>query len=180
MVPLTQLWLPILLAAAFVFIVSSIIHMVLGYHKADFRKLPSEDQVMAALREFDIPPGDYLMPCPEGPKGVKSPKFQEEMKAGPVAMMTIRRSGPPSMTSNLILWFLYCIVVGVGRALKPSAQYLDVFRFAGTTAFAGYSLALLQNSIWMGRNWGATLRGMFDGLIYAGITAGTLGWLWPK
>lgn len=186
MVPLTQLWLPILLAAVFVFIASSIIHMVLGYHKADFRKLSAEDEVMAALRSFDIPSGDYLMPCPEGPKGMKAPEFQEKMKSGPVAMITIRRSGPPSMTSNLILWFLYCVLVGIfaayiaGRALKPGAQYLDVFRFAGTTAFAGYALGLLQNSIWLGRSWGATLRGMFDGLIYALITAGTFGWLWPK
>jgi hypothetical protein len=186
MVPLTQLWLPILLAAVFVFIVSAIIHMVLGYHGSDFRKLASEDEVMDALRKFDIPPGDYLMPCPEGPRGMKSPEFQEKMKAGPVAMMTFAKCGPPSMGKNLIQWFLYSILVGVfaayiaGRALGPRAQYLDVFRFAGTTAFAGYSLAHLQYSIWMGRNWGTTLRNMFDGLIYALITAGTLGWLWPR
>jgi hypothetical protein len=186
MVPLTQLWLPILLAAVFVFIASSIIHMVLGYHRSDFRKLSSEDEMMAALRKFDIPPGDYLMPRPDGPKGMKSPEFQEKMKAGPVAMMTIRSSGPPSLTTNLILWFLYCIVVGVfaaylaGRALPPRAHYLDVFRFAGTTAFVGYGLALLQNSIWKGTSWGTTIRGMFDGLIYALITAGTFGWLWLK
>ena len=125
MVPLTQLWLPILLAAVFVFIASSIIHMVLGYHRSDFRKLSAEDEVMAALRSFDIPSGDYLMPCPSGPQGMKSPEFQEKMKAGPVAMMTIR-SSPPSLTTNLILWFLYCIVVGVfaayiaGRALRSA------------------------------------------------------------
>jgi len=33
MVSLAALWLPILLAAVFVFIASSIIHMVLPYHK---------------------------------------------------------------------------------------------------------------------------------------------------
>jgi hypothetical protein len=65
------------------------------------------------------------------------------------------------------------------RALKTGAHYLDVFRFAGTTAFAGYSLALLQNSIWVKRRWGSTLKSMFDGLIYALLTAGTFGWLWP-
>jgi len=186
MVPLTQLWLPILLAAVFVFIVSSVIHMVLGYHRSDFSKVSSEDEVMDALRKFEIPPGNYVMPCPEGPKGMKTPEFQEKMKAGPVAMITIRQSGPPSLTANLILWFLYCIVVGVfaayvaGRALGPRAQYLDVFRFAGTTAFAGYGLALMQDSIWKGIKWSTTLKSMFDGLIYALITAGTLGWLWAK
>jgi hypothetical protein len=47
-------------------------------------------------------------------------------------------------------------------------------------AFAGYSLALLQNSIWASRSWTVTLKSMFDGLIYALLTAGTFGWLWPR
>ncbi|MCH7490780.1 MAG: hypothetical protein IID05_08795, partial [Gemmatimonadetes bacterium] len=49
----------------------------------------------------------------------------------------------------------------------------------GTVAFAGYGLALLQGSIWFGRKWGATLRSVFDGLVYALVTAGMFGWLWP-
>jgi hypothetical protein len=67
-----------------------------------------------------------------------------------------------------------------GRALGPGAPYLEVFRFAGSTAFAGYALALAQNSIWYKRNWGATLKSMFDGLVYALLTAGTFGWLWSR
>jgi hypothetical protein len=55
-----------------------------------------------------------------------------------------------------------------------------VFRIAGTVAFAGYALALAQPSIWYGRSWTATLKSMFDGLIYALLTAGTMGWLWPR
>ena len=50
---------------------------------------------------------------------------------------------------------------------------------ASQWAFSGYSLALLQNSIWYKRNWSATLRSVFDGLIYALLTAGIFGWLWP-
>jgi hypothetical protein len=55
-----------------------------------------------------------------------------------------------------------------------------VFRFAGTAAFLGYSMALFQNSIWYKRNWGATFRSVIDGFIYALLTAGTFGWLWPN
>ena len=95
MVPLESLWLPILLAAVFVFIASSIIHMVLGYHRSDFGKLASEDEVMAALRKFNIPPGEYLMPCGGGPKAMKDPEFQEKMKTGPVALLTVMKSGGP-------------------------------------------------------------------------------------
>lgn len=186
MVEITSLWLPILLAAVFVFVVSSIIHMVIGYHRTDFRKVSDEDGVMDALRAFNIPPGDYLVPCAGGPEGMKSPEFIEKVKKGPVALLTIMKSGGPSMGKSLILWFLYTIVVGIfaayiaSRSLRTGAHYLDVFRYAGCVAFAGYSLGLLQNSIWLSRSWTTTLKGMFDGLVYALLTAGVFGWLWPK
>ncbi|MCH8033853.1 MAG: hypothetical protein IH950_08890 [Bacteroidetes bacterium] len=185
MVSIVSLWLPILLSAVAVFLISSIIHMVLQYHKNDFVKLPSEEPVMDDLRKANIPPGDYHFPRAKDMKDMNSPEFVEKMKKGPVGFMTIMESGPPNMGKQLFLWFIYSIIVGIfaayisGNALAPGAHYLAVFRFAGTTAFVGYSLALMQNSIWYKRNWGATLKSMFDGLIYALFTAGIFGWLWP-
>jgi len=38
MIPLTALWLPILVSAVIVFFASFIMHMVLAYHKSDYRK----------------------------------------------------------------------------------------------------------------------------------------------
>jgi hypothetical protein len=67
-----------------------------------------------------------------------------------------------------------------GAALPMGASYLDVFRFAGTTAFASYALALPQHSIWWKRSWGTTVRTMVDGLVYGCLTAGAFGWLWPR
>ncbi len=61
---LLSLWAPILLSAVAVFIASSLIHMVLGYHKHDYAAIPSEDAVMEALRKFNIPRGDYIVPHP--------------------------------------------------------------------------------------------------------------------
>jgi len=185
MVPITSLLLPILLSAVAVFIISSIIHMVLGYHKNDFTGLQSEKQVMDDLRKYNIPPGDYHFPRANSMKEMSSPEFIEKMKQGPVGMITIMKSGPPNITKELIMWFIYSLIVGIfaayvaGRALGPEAHYLAVFRFAGVTAFVGYGLALLQNSIWYKRNWAATLKSMFDGLIYALFTGGIFGWLWP-
>ena len=185
MVPVMSLLIPILLSAVFVFIVSSIIHMMLPYHRSDFKKVPSEDDVMDALRKFDIPPGDYVIPRAGSPEVMRSPEFKEKSNKGPVAMITVMKSGPPAMGGSLIQWFIYCVVVGIfaayiaGRALGPEAHYLAVFRFAGATAFLGYALALFQNSIWYKRNWSATLKSVFDGLVYALVTAGTFGWLWP-
>jgi hypothetical protein len=66
-----------------------------------------------------------------------------------------------------------CLVAG-RRALAPGAHYLSVFRFVG------YALALWQNSIWYKRAWSTTLKSTFDGLVYALLTAGTFGWLWPR
>ncbi len=186
MVSIVSLWLPILLSAIAVFVASSIIHMFLGYHAADYRKLPAEDDVMAALRKFDIPPGDYLVPCAGSAKAMKDPAFMEKFKAGPRAMMTFWGGGEVSMGPQFIQWFLYCVLIGItaayisGRALGPGAHYLQVFRFAGATAFYGYALALWQTSIWYKKSWGTTIRSTIDGLIYALLTAGFFGWLWPR
>ena len=185
MVPVLSLWLPILLSAVFVFIASSIIHMVVAYHRSDFGKVPEEDDVMDSLRKFNIPPGDYVIPCAGSSKEMSTPEFTEKCTKGPVAFMTVIENGPPKMAASLVMWFVYSIIVSIfaayigGRALGPGVDYLDVFRFVGCAAFIGYSLALLQNSIWYKRNWSATFKSMFDGLLYGLLTAGTFGWLWP-
>ena len=186
MVPVMSLWVPILLSAVIVFVASSVIHMLLPIHKSDFRKLPDEDGVMDALRKAGVGPGDYMFPHAGSMADLKSPAFTEKRTRGPVASMTVMESGPVSMGPSLAQWFLYCVVVGVfaayvaGRALEPGAHYLRVFRFAGVTAFVGYSLALWQNTIWYKRAWTTTLKSNVDGLVYGLLTAGTFGWLWPK
>lgn len=185
MVSVLSLWLPILLSAVAVFVVSSIIHMVLPYHRSDFSKLPDEDGVREALKKFAIPPGDYVIPYAGSSEAMRSEEYQRKAKEGPVAIMTVWPNGPPAMGASLAQWFVYCLVISVfagylaGAALGPGTSYLEVFRFAGTTAFAGYALALIQNSIWFKRNWSATMKSVFDGLIYALVTAGFFGWLWP-
>jgi hypothetical protein len=186
MVPITALWLPILLSAVIVFVTSSIFHMVLPIHKNDYRKLPEEDRVLDTLRAAGVTPGrTYHFPyCTH--KDMKSPETVERLKRGPVGLLTVIPSGPPAMGKYLGQWFLYCIFVGIlvayltGRTVSPGADYLKVFRVAGTTAFLGYSVAQLQDSIWKGQSWGVTLKHFFDGLIYGLLTAGTFGWLWLR
>jgi hypothetical protein len=186
MVPVMSLWLPIVLSAVFVFVASSIIHMMLTYHNNDFRKVPNEADLQEALRKFSLPPGDYLLPKPAGSAGMKDPGYQEMVKKGPVVLMTVFPSGGFNMGASLAMWFVYCLVVSVfaayvtGRAIGPGAPYLSAFRFAGVTAFAGYALALWQNAIWYKRSTGTTVRNTIDGLVYALVTAGAFGWLWPR
>jgi len=186
MVPITALWLPILLSAVIVFVASSIMHIALPIHKSDYRKLPDEEKVMDALRATGATPGRlYFFPFTTH-KEMKSPEVVEKFKRGPIGLLTILPSGPPAIGKNLVQWFIYCLVVGVfvayltGRTLGPGTHYLAVFRVAGTTAFLGYALALIQDSIWKGQTWGITFKHLFDGLVYGLLTAGTFGWLWPR
>jgi hypothetical protein len=67
-----------------------------------------------------------------------------------------------------------------GRAQPVGAAYLHVFRFAGVTAFLGYSAALWPLNIWYKRSLTTTIKATIDGLIFALLTAGTFGWLWPR
>ena len=183
MVPIMSLWAPILVSAFLVFLASSILHMVLPYHRSDFRKVESEDALMESLRKLGVGPGNYMMPYAGSPSAMKDPAFLEKKKRGPVAVLTVMRD--PSMGVSLAQWFVYCVVVSLvaayiaGRALGPGAEYLAVFRFAGATAFVGYGLALWQNSIWYKIAWSTTIKSNIDSLIYGLLTGGVFGWLWP-
>jgi hypothetical protein len=183
MVPILSLLAPILVAAVLVFLASSILHMVLPYHRSDFRRVESEDALMESLRKLGVAPGNYMMPHAASPSAMKDPAFLEKKKRGPVAVLTVMRD--PSMGVSLAQWFVYCVVVSVfaayiaGRALGPGAEYLEVFRFSGAAAFGAYGLALWQNSIWYKIAWSTTLKSNIDSLIYGLLTGGAFGWLWP-
>jgi len=185
MTGLEALLLPILVSAVVVFVASSVIHMGPLWHRGDYPRVAKEDDVRAALRPLAIPPGDYMIPRAASGAELRSPEFQEKLRQGPVAVLTVLPSGPFAMGRSLVLWFLYSVVVSffaayvAGRALPPDAHYLQVFRFAGAMAFTGYSVALWQMSIWYKRAWSLTIKATVDGLIYALLTAGVFGWLWP-
>jgi hypothetical protein len=185
MVTIPELWIPILLAAVLVFVASSIIHMFLGYHAGDLEEVPSEERVRTVLREASIPPGDYAIPRAGSMKEMADPAFIAKQEEGPVMIVTVLPSGPPSMGSLLAKWFGFTVAVSVvvaylaGRTLAPGAEYLDVFRVAGTVAFVAYGVGSWPQSIWFGKKWSTTLKDTFDGLIYALLTAGAFGWLWP-
>ena len=183
---IAALWMPILLSAVLVFVASAVIHMMTPWHKNEYPAVPNEDAVMKALRPFAIPPGDYMMPRCLEHKDMHTPEFQEKMKQGPVVMMTVMPNGVPTMGTQLASWFLFTIVVSVfaayvtSHAVQPGASYLEVFRFAGATAFACYSMALWELRIWYKRDLGTTIRSTIDGLLYACLTAGVFGWRWPQ
>jgi hypothetical protein len=185
MVSLAALWLPIVLSAIFVFIASSIMHMILPYHRGDYRQLPDEEKVVTALRGAGLTRGLYIFPFCALQKDMKSPAMIEKYKQGPVGTMTVFPTGPVNMPKFLGLWFAYCLVISfftaylTGHTVAPGTPYLAVFRVAGTAAFMAYGLSQLSNGIWKGQLWSITLKEVFDGLVFGLVTAGTFGWLWP-
>ena len=185
MVPLAALWLPILLSAVIVFIASSIMHTVLTYHRSDYRQLPDEENLLAALRPANLKRGFYVFPyCL--PKDMKTPAAIEKYKQGPVGFMTIFPNGRPVLAKFLVQWFVFCLVISffvaylAAHTVAPHVHYLAVFRVVGTAAFLAYGLSQVSNGIWKGQPWANTIKEVVDGLIYALLTAGVFGWLWPR
>jgi len=186
MVSFASLWLPIVLSAIVVFVVSSIIHMVLRYHKGDYSSVPNEEDVLASMRTAGVGPGDYMFPFATGPKDLENPEIKERWALGPVGTMTVRPNGPPAMGKYLVLWFVYSLVVSffaayrASRTMAAGTHYLQVFRVVGVATFMAYSFAHFSEGIWKGQGWGITFKHIFDGLLYGLFTAGIFGWLWPQ
>ena len=186
MVPIPELWLPIVLSAVFVFVVSSIAHMVLKYHKADYKQIPDQDEALAGIAKAGLAPGYYHFPYFAEMKDCNTPEAKARFERGPNGMLTVLPNGGMNLGKFLGTWFVYTLVVSfflaylAGRTMAPGVDYLAVFRFVGTAAFMAYGLSCVVNSIWMGIPWSNTIRHMFDGLLYALVTAGTFGWLWPR
>ncbi len=186
MTGMSALWLPILLSAVAVFVASSLIHMVLPWHKNDFGKVPDEEKMRAAVRPLAIPPGEYCVPHPASMDEMKSPEFKAKQNEGPVMFLTVLPTGNPGMGPYLVQWFVYTVVVGIlvayvtSRALPAGEPYLRVFQIGGATAFIAYTVASWPQSIWYRRPWSTTIKMTIDGLVYALLTAGMFGWLWPR
>jgi hypothetical protein len=184
---LSTLWLPIIVSSVAVFFISSLVHMVLPWHKGDYREVPDQDRVMEVLRPFNIPPGDYMMPRPANMADMKSPEFKAKRTMGPVVIMTVVPTGAvESMGKYLGSWFLYLLIVSAivacvtFAAVGATVSDHRVFHFAAVTAFVAYAVGGWPQSIWMHRSWGTTFRMTVDGALFALATGLIFTWLWPN
>ncbi len=185
MTPIMSLWLPIIVSTVFAFIASSVIHMVLPWHKGDYPQLPNQDAIMDALRPFNLAPGDYMLPRPSSMAEMKTPEFKAKAERGPVLIMTVYKGMMDSMGKLLGQWFIYQLVVALfaahiaGTLVGPGGDGKLIFHSVFIVAFAGYVLALWQLTIWYHRSLRITLTSTFDGIIYSLIVGLTFVWLWP-
>jgi hypothetical protein len=183
---LLSLWLPILLSAVVVFIISSLIHMVIKWHAGDYGALSNEDAVRAAIRAGNPAPGRYVMPHCKDMKDMGSETMQQKYREGPVGHFTLGPTGVPKMGKFLGQWFVWSLIISVVAAyvatriygLHPSRGH-SVAKLIGTITFIAHGFGTVTESIWMMRPWSASAKYILDAALY-GVGSGLVFyWLWP-
>lgn len=186
MVSVEQLWLPIIASAVAVFVASSILHMVIKWHKADYKPLPNEDEVRAALRSSSKAPAQYMVPYCEDPKDFKKPEVMQRFVDGPIALIAIRKPGAPAMGPFLGQWFALNLAVAIlagyiaSKMVPAGASFLAICRPVSVLTFAAYATGSVTDFIWMGKPAGNMVRELVDAFIYGLVTAIVFALLWPK
>lgn len=181
-----SLWLPILLSAVVVFVISSLIHMVFKWHASDYRGLANEDAVRAALRAGNIAPGRYVLPhCPDM-KDMSSEAMLQKYREGPVVQFTVGPNGTPALGKYLGQWFAWSLAIAVIAAyLAASVLGLDhaharaAAKLVGAITFIAHGFGTVTESIWMMRPWSSSAMHLLDAALYAIGTALVFLWLWP-
>jgi len=183
---LLSLWLPILLSAVVVFVISSLIHMVLKWHASDYNGLANEDAVREALRAGNPAPGRYVMPHCKEMKDMASEAMIKKYQEGPVAHFTVLPNGTPSMGKYLGLWFLWSLAIAVVAAYLASrlipmdhALACSAAKLVFAVTFIAHGFGTVTESIWMGRPWSTSAKHLLDAALY-GLGSGLVFcWLWP-
>ncbi len=184
---LLTLWLPILISAAVVFVASAAVWMILPHHRSDWTPATDEDALMEGVRKGTAGPGMYyfpFFPAERNPETMAA--YQDKARAGPAGIVRVRdpesviRMGP-SLVRSFALHLVIAIFVAylASVALAPGAAYLAVFQITGTAAFLAHGFIGYQEAIWFGLPCRVAFKHSLDGLLYALLTAGVFGWLWP-
>lgn len=185
MTAMLSLWLPIVLTAVFVFIASSLIHMVFQWHKPDYKQLPNEDAVREALRAGNVTPGKYVMPYCTDMKAMQDEAQLRKYREGPVGFVMLGQPGVPNMGKSLGTWFLLTLIVAAlaaliaAQAVGLQADGRRAGHLIGMISLLAYGVGSVVNGIWMCVPWRSVAKHVLDALIYATISALTFMWLWP-
>jgi hypothetical protein len=171
MVSMGALWLPILLSAVAVFVVTFLLWMASPHHRTDWRKL-DDGRVAAALKEAGLAGGQYQIN-----------QGRDAAPGEPAGFLILFKSNMPR---SLPLSFLHNIAVATAVAfiaswfLAPGSSFSEVFTALSVVAALGYTGPLPSQAIWFGRTWSSTLKEIFDGIVYGVVTAAVFAWLWPS
>lgn len=180
-----ELWKPILLGGAAVFLLSALVWTAMPHHKTEWARLPNEDGVGDAIRAGSPAPGLYALPYMGDMKEMGTPEGKAKMERGPIVYLTVAPNGVPAMGPMMAKSLLASIVIALFVAyvgwhtLPAGTEYLKVFRVAGTITFMTYALGSISDSIWFARPWKSFALCCADALLYGLVLGGVFGWLWP-
>lgn len=187
-VALGSLWLPIVLSAVACFAAGFVLWVVLPHHRSDWSPLPDEAAAMDALSGQSPAPGMYLMPHPGPDKNPQAnPEWIARVQGGTPAYVTVLpKAQMLNMGPTLAKNFGYLLLMGVfvayvgGATLPAGTDYLHVFQVTGAVALIGHSMGAFPKAIFWGWTLSAATKEFLDGVVYALVTAGVFGWLWPS
>ena len=188
-----SLWLPILLSAFAVWIVSLVAGMALPHHKRDWIALPDsaggEDGFMEYLRTSRLKPGNYLFPDFRSRDALNSDKVQKALNGGPVGHLSLWPT-PLTMGGKLVATFFVYLVVStliayltrVALPASPGAPpptFAKVFQLAATAGVLAHSFAFIPSNIWWGAYPRTIVANVADGVLLGAITGAIFAWFWP-
>lgn len=184
---LLPLWLPILLSAAGVWIVSTIFGMPFLHHKNDWIGLrpAEEDAFMEFIRKSGIQPGNYLFPDFRDPKAMKSEKVSKALEEGPVGHLSTWPT-PLTMGGKLAATLVVYLVVSTliayltRVALPGAASFAKVFQVAATAGVLAYCFSFIPNAVWFGAYTRTIVASFIDGIVYGCMTGAIFAWFWPR
>ena len=197
---LSHLWLPILLSAFAVWIISALGWMVFGHHKKDRDPIPAgrEQEFMDAITRLNIPPGNYGFPDFCQHDNLPAKEKREALKAlyDKRPMGLLRVWGEINMGVNMALTFFFylftsTVIAYLGWAALPhatggtplpsnSVSFAKVFQVLGTAGVLAYCFASFPNDLWFQLKRRAMLMNWIDGIAFGLITGAVFAWLWPK
>ena len=185
---MSALWLPILISSCASIALSAIAWRVLPHHAREYRRLPTEPDLLDALRK-DMPArGLYSFPY-RGQHGVNTARADvaANLARGPVGYVVIGISGPPQLGAPLLQHLVLFVVIAILAAyvatisgLKDGAPFFKVFRLVTPVATAALVLGAAPQSIWFSRPWKSWAAQCVDGLACGLLMGAVFGWLWPQ
>jgi hypothetical protein len=182
---LSQLWLPILVSAAAVWVASAIVWMALPHHKKDWSPMPDEAAFYQAFDSLKFPPGNYGFPDMKDKARCKDPEVKRRWEAGEMGLLSIW--GKVSMGRNMVVTFVVYLVISLfvgyiaqlALANKPGAGFKDVFQVAGAAGVLGYAFGHIPGSVWFAAYPRAIAMCVIDGIAYGLITGLVFAAMWP-
>ncbi len=183
---LSELWIPILVSGGMCFVWATLAWVILPYHQTEWKRLPTEHDVLEALRKNIPPPGLYSFPFARGTDRTRA-DIRAALEKGPVGYVAITTAGRVDMSRMVVQSIIYYLLVSTlvayvawNAGLKLGAPYLSVFRMVGIVTTMAYVLGSVPESIWFGRPWKSWAIQLGDGVGFGVVTAATFAWLWPQ